>query len=207
MYLGVLCDGVLCADPQPRQTQCMKRIRPIPDTHPQFSVLDLPGYREYRVENWHLARDGSGRIIRGTSYFLWWSILSLCISIAWLKTTAWLLATSLLAITLVGINSLPILYESVVVIPSQGIQFETHQGLTSRPLISSRRFIPFASLKDVVINEALHRWNVRFYLVAIRQVGVHGHRLEVAYENLLPHHPILRQVYHGIQELSPYVAR
>ena len=71
--------------------------------------------------------------------------------------------------------------ESVVIIPSQGIQFETHQGL-SRPLISSRRFIPFASLEDVVINEALHRWNVRFYLVAIRQVGAHGHRLEVAFE-------------------------
>jgi phosphatidylinositol glycan class H protein len=72
--------------------------------------------------------------------------------------------------------------ESVVVIPSQGIQFETHQGLKSRSLISSRRFIPFASLEDVVINEALHRWNVRFYLVAIRQVGAHGHRLEVAFE-------------------------
>jgi hypothetical protein len=65
----------------------MRRVRPIPDTHPQFSVLDLPGYREYRVENWHLARDGSGRIIRGTSYPLWLSILSLCMSIAWLKVT------------------------------------------------------------------------------------------------------------------------
>jgi len=86
MYLGVLCvsEGVLCADPRP---QCMKRIHPIPDTHPQFSVLDLPGYREYRVENWHLARDGSGRIIRGTSYPLRWSILSLCVSIAWLMVT------------------------------------------------------------------------------------------------------------------------
>ena len=72
--------------------------------------------------------------------------------------------------------------ESVVIIPSQGIQFETHQGLKSRPLISSRRFIPFASLEDVVINEALHRWNVRFYLVAIRKVEAHGHRLEVAFE-------------------------
>ena len=128
MYLCVLCDPYYTgADPQP-QPQCMRRIRPIPDTHPQFSVLDLPGYREYRVENWHLARDGSGRIIRGTSYPLWWSILSLCMSIAWLKvtnllglacqklsspiiqTTTWLLATSLLAITLAGINSLPILY-------------------------------------------------------------------------------------------------
>lgn len=72
--------------------------------------------------------------------------------------------------------------ECVVIIPSHGIQLETHQGLKSRSLISSRRFIPFASLHNVVVNEGLYRWNVRYYLVAIRRVGAHGHRLEVAFE-------------------------
>jgi len=66
----------------------MKRFCPLPDTHPEFSVLDDIASREYRVENWHLARDGSGKVIQGISRFagfdafalavlavLWWQVL------------------------------------------------------------------------------------------------------------------------------------
>lgn len=49
-------------------TRCM---RPLPDTHPEFTVVYWPGFTEYRVENWRLARDGSGRIVRGTCAWSW----------------------------------------------------------------------------------------------------------------------------------------
>jgi phosphatidylinositol N-acetylglucosaminyltransferase subunit H len=106
--------------------------------------------------------------------------------------------------------------ESVVVIPPHGVQLETHRGLPSWPLMSSRRFIPMISLHDFVINEGLHRWNVRFYLAAIKLSGEEV-SLQVAYEvccyqtsvttlsrhilqNILPHFPVLVEVYRGVQE-------
>lgn len=36
----------------------MSRQRPFLETYPQFSVYDINGYSEYRIENWHLSRDG-----------------------------------------------------------------------------------------------------------------------------------------------------
>lgn len=71
--------------------------------------------------------------------------------------------------------------ESVVVIPPHGVQFETHRGLPSWPLMTARSFIPMIYLHDFVINEGLHRWNVRFYLTAIKQSGDQV-SLQVAYE-------------------------
>ncbi|KAH0826940.1 hypothetical protein J3R83DRAFT_4565 [Lanmaoa asiatica] len=49
----------------------MRQTRPLPDTHPEFTVLYWPGFTEYRVEHWRLARDGSGRIVRGTCIWSW----------------------------------------------------------------------------------------------------------------------------------------
>ena len=66
--------------------QGMKRSQPLPDTHPEFSVLEYPNFREYRVENWHLARDGSGRVIRHTSAWGWRDIFAAAIlSFIWPK--------------------------------------------------------------------------------------------------------------------------
>jgi phosphatidylinositol glycan class H protein len=48
----------------------MRRSRPLPDSYPEFSILQYPGFREYRVENWRLARDGSG-VVRNTSRLRW----------------------------------------------------------------------------------------------------------------------------------------
>ena len=42
----------------------MQRTRPLQD-HPELSILRHPGVVEYRVENWRIARDGSGRVLRG----------------------------------------------------------------------------------------------------------------------------------------------
>lgn len=50
--------------------------RPLPDTHPELLVFDVPGLcKEFRVENWHLARDGSRRPIRGTHALTWFDAL------------------------------------------------------------------------------------------------------------------------------------
>lgn len=59
--------------------------------------------------------------------------------------------------------------ESLVVFPSHGIQLETHRGFKHHVLSSSRTFIPFTILQDVVINEALYGWNVRYYIVSLTQ--------------------------------------
>ena len=49
---------------------CMQQTRPLQD-HPEFSVRRSPSHTEYRVENWRIARDGSGRVLRfyGWSWF------------------------------------------------------------------------------------------------------------------------------------------
>ena len=43
---------------------CMQHIRPLQD-HPEFTIREYSGWTEYRVENWHLARDGSRRVVKG----------------------------------------------------------------------------------------------------------------------------------------------
>lgn len=48
----------------------MRETHPLPD-HPEFSVRDYPGYREYRVENFYVARNGSGRIIQKATGLSW----------------------------------------------------------------------------------------------------------------------------------------
>jgi len=91
-----------------------------------------------------------------------------------------------------------ILWESVVVYPPNGIQFETHRGLSCLPLFSSRRFIPNIFIRDVIINEGLRRWSVSYYLALIVDDG-DGLRLLVAYENVLPRFPVLLEVYKGLR--------
>jgi len=56
------------------------------------------------------------------------------------------------------------------------------------------------ALQDFVINEGLRRWNVRYYLTAIQRIDSFNTTLQVAYENILPHFPVLYEVYQGVQE-------
>lgn len=78
--------------------------------------------------------------------------------------------------------------ESIIVLPSLGVQLETRRGFPffSRPLFTGRRFIPLCTLQDIIINEGLHRWDVRYYLAFIN--GNHPDMifLEVAYEVFIP---------------------
>src|SRR6266576_2393351 len=66
----------------------MRRSWPL-STNPEFSILEYPGYFEYRVENWHLARDGSGRTITRISSLAWLdAILTAALSVTWLKVSS-----------------------------------------------------------------------------------------------------------------------
>jgi phosphatidylinositol glycan class H protein len=73
--------------------------------------------------------------------------------------------------------------ESVVVLPPHGIQLETHRGLPwFSPLVVKRQFIPFASLRDFVIHEGLRKWDVRYYLAAIKLSDSGDFQVHVAFE-------------------------
>jgi len=111
-----------------------------------------------------------------------------------------LAALTVIFLLLVWSRCTQVLFESVVVIPPHGVQLETHRGLPPWPLMILRSFIPMTSLHDFVINEGLHRWNVRFYLAAIKVSEDQALSLQVAYENILPHFPVLLEVYRGVQE-------
>lgn len=71
--------------------------------------------------------------------------------------------------------------ECLVAFPAHGIQLETHRGFKTLVLSSTRTFIPFTNLEDIVINEALYGWNVRYYIVAITRSGNGETVLKVAF--------------------------
>ncbi|KAJ7219164.1 hypothetical protein GGX14DRAFT_434848 [Mycena pura] len=172
-------------------------------SEPQFAVFHRPGFTEYRVENWRLARDGSGRVVMGVSGREWhYFLIPLIVSVIWPRVHDTILLSGLVLILLmlVYVQSTQVLFESVIVIPPHGIQLETHRGLPwFSPLIVERQFIPLEQLQDFVIHEGLQKWNVRYYLAAIRLSGSADFQVHVAFENLLPHFPILLEVYRGVQ--------
>ncbi|KAF8319960.1 hypothetical protein DL93DRAFT_2044566, partial [Clavulina sp. PMI_390] len=66
--------------------------------------------------------------------------------------------------------------ESILSLSPHGLQLETRFGfppvhhfvLPSGLVVSTKRsFIPLPSIKDIIINEALYGWNVRYYLAVI----------------------------------------
>jgi len=184
----------------------MQHSRPLANTNPEFSVLDFPGFREYRVENWHLSRDGNQSVIRGATGLTWKvAIMPIVLGLIWTKIreSTWaIIGLCLLFACFVWSKCTQVLFESVVVIAPHGIQLETHRGFPpSLVLSASRRFIPMSALQDFVINEGLRRWDARYYLAAIRKNGPNGFALQIAYENILPHFPVLLEVYSDIQTI------
>ncbi|KLO12627.1 hypothetical protein SCHPADRAFT_409348 [Schizopora paradoxa] len=89
-------------------------------------------------------------------------------------------------------------WESITVYPPNGLQLETCRGLPFFPSIS-RKFVPNVFIRDVLINEALHRWSARYYLALMVNPG-DEYELLVAFKETLPHFPILLEVYQGVQE-------
>ncbi|KAK0483512.1 GPI-GlcNAc transferase complex, PIG-H component-domain-containing protein [Armillaria novae-zelandiae] len=91
--------------------------------------------------------------------------------------------------------------ESIIVIPPHGVQLETRFGFQTFTINVTRRFIPLSTLRDVVINEGLYGWNVRYYLVAIVQDRSGATSLAVVFENILPRFPVLLEIYKGVHDV------
>jgi len=66
----------------------------------------------------------------------------------------------------------------------------------------SRRFIPLTSIRDIVITEALRRWDIRYYLAVVHEMQSVAREEEfmVPFENTQLLFPILKEVYHGLRE-------
>jgi len=170
-------------------------IHPLPDTHPEFTVVRLPGFTEYRVANYWLARDGSGRIVRGTIVWSWvdvgMTVVLALIVCAWFEAQGkgghghgpavpalaamprhmLFLGVGIVLTWLVWTRCNQVLHESLLVFPALCIQLETHRGhpLLPFPISVTRHFIPLSALEDVVIHEGFRRWNVRYYLAALQR--------------------------------------
>lgn len=73
----------------------MQRTRPFPG-HPEFSIVNYPGCREYCVENFHIARDGSGRVVRKATGLTWyWAIIPALFSLTPVSNVAFSYARAL----------------------------------------------------------------------------------------------------------------
>ncbi|KAI0005974.1 GPI-GlcNAc transferase complex, PIG-H component-domain-containing protein [Russula compacta] len=185
----------------------MRRSRPLPEAHPELLIIDTPGLsREYRVENWHLSHSQHKRIISRLPWVSWLDVfLVMLVGLLWpsVKGNAVPIVVIGTGLSLLVYRKFTqVLWESILVLPPYGIQLETYRGLPSLPFFVSRRFIPLTEVQDVLINEGLRRWGVRYYLAVLyspRQ-GEGEQRLEVAYENVLPRFPVLIKVYHDIHE-------
>ena len=65
--------------------------------------------------------------------------------------------------------------ESLLVFPTLGIQLETHRGHPLLPTLSTtHHFIPLSALEDIVIHEGFRRWDVRYYLAALKRTRGSG---------------------------------
>ncbi|KAH8106748.1 hypothetical protein BXZ70DRAFT_246052 [Cristinia sonorae] len=184
----------------------MRRTRPLPDTHPELSILDHPTSREFRVENWRLARDGSKKVLKFHGWSWLDAFLPVVLAVLWPSIVASTRNALVMAVMLALYTyskCTQVLWESVIAIPSLGIQMETHRGpLLTMPIFVSRHFIPLEHLQDFIINEGLRGWDVRYYIAAVKFTpsGGGGTSLRVAYENILPYFPVLLEVYHGVHE-------
>ncbi|KAI0748299.1 hypothetical protein C8Q80DRAFT_730780 [Daedaleopsis nitida] len=178
----------------------MQRKTPL-DGHPELTVVEHPAWTEYRVD----ATGRSASATRIPPLGPLWLHLSLVLVLAYCWDTV---ASSAARIAALALAILAYLYsrltqvqwESVVILPSLGVQLETHRGFAGLSLLAACKFVPWSSLDDFLINEGIRGWDIRYYLVAINRTPQGPIQLEVAFENILPRFPVLLEVYHGVQE-------
>ncbi|WWC63793.1 uncharacterized protein I303_106398 [Kwoniella dejecticola CBS 10117] len=117
---------------------------------------------------------------------------------------AWL--TSCILFTRYKCNT--VLYESVTPLPGLGIQLASSRGISLPwaysphrrlllPLTTSYTFIPLADISTVILNQALHRFSVRYYLGVVKK---DGRGVVVPYSDVRPRFEVLLEVYHGVRE-------
>ncbi|KAL1735197.1 hypothetical protein EV714DRAFT_201124 [Schizophyllum commune] len=177
---------------------------PLPLTNPELLVIEAHGYTEYRVENWRLARDGSGRVVYGFSGCSWKDMFLIAALSLLLQAVRHARIRAVMMVVCVGAllwtKATQVLSESLIVIAPHGIQLETCRGFPSMVLQRSRRFVPASALDTVIINEALWRWNVRYYLALLPTSDQGKPTLHVAFENILPYFPVVLEIYRGVHD-------
>ncbi|PCH38121.1 hypothetical protein WOLCODRAFT_96527 [Wolfiporia cocos MD-104 SS10] len=180
----------------------MRRDLPLLD-HPELTLIECPAWLEYRVDNPRFLPDGPNGSEATVAFFWLDAFVPLVIATLWplpSRSPGTLACLFVLLAIYLYARCTQVLWESVVILPSLGLQLETHRGPPRIPLFVSRRFIPLSTLQDFIINEGLHGWDVRYYLAAIQQSRTGAVSLEVAYENLLPRFPVLLEVYYAVHE-------
>ncbi|KAF8595962.1 hypothetical protein BDV93DRAFT_500810 [Ceratobasidium sp. AG-I] len=166
-----------------------------------LEILDLGGVIEYRVKRVRKRKAfpfQDGVIVLAVAFLIQFLIEG--------HQNGWSFASGrivLLAVVLTVLwsKSNVLHHESVLAIPTIGLQLEAHRGLsifgkhfTTR---ISRTFIPISTISDIFINEGLCGWNVRRYLAIL---PAEESRLQVVFEALDPPFPVLKEVYHGLRE-------
>jgi len=165
---------------------------------PQFRVISASNFKEYRFYNYVPSAGKSG---------IWGLVDAVCIAffsfvcytVSACDSRRTLSAATCLVLLYGYWRCTAVVYESVIALPQCGIQLETHRGLQSIPLFVQRRFIPVTYMKDIIINEALRRWNVRYYLAALVHRPDGSYELAVAFENLQPRLPVLLEVFRDVR--------
>jgi len=169
--------------------------------HRPLRVISAPNFVEYRLEKPYARGQSKSSSFLDSGWTLVEGCHVLCIAYLWSQESKWgtlAIASSLIA--LLYWRCTRVLWESVFVFPPHGVQLETHRGLPSYPLSVSRKFIPTIYLQDVVINEGLCGWNVRYYL-AFMETSPNGLiELRIGFKNILPHFAVLLEVYRGVLE-------
>ncbi|KAA1472487.1 hypothetical protein DENSPDRAFT_838771 [Dentipellis sp. KUC8613] len=189
--------------------QPLQCTRPLPTTNPELLLIKAPGPScEYRVEKKGFDYEGN---VRRTFGLAWRDVGTAAIILAiilWLFVFHCIISCAVLGFITIWLTyqqCTQVLWESVFVTP-HGIQLETHRGFPPYPLFVSRSFISLAAFQDLIINEGLRGWDIYHYIAILQTSPNSTRKLQIAFENILPHLPILLEVYHGILDhLSEHV--
>jgi phosphatidylinositol glycan class H protein len=84
--------------------------------------------------------------------------------------------------------------ESLLVIKDLGLELKTTYLLFNK---QESKFIDQSKILEIIINEGISRWQVKFYLAVI----VDGGSVAVVFENLLPRLDVLKEVYNGTRKM------
>ncbi|SCV67359.1 BQ2448_6005 [Microbotryum intermedium] len=141
-------------------------------------------------------------------------------ALAW-SLIAWLLLRSgyytwmglLLAGVWVKFKSGAVSSETLLAVRSLGLQLTTSRGMILRfPTLSktftllrsgSNVFLPLSDIHDIILNEVIYGWEIRYVLVVIQKPKGDNDdgRLIIAYEELMPRLPQLKRVWTGVRSV------
>ncbi|KAG8953685.1 hypothetical protein FRC04_001889 [Tulasnella sp. 424] len=182
-------------------------VQPLP-SNPQLTIYQNTKCElaEYRIENWGSTKGGLRPSSGWTFGHFVFPALVFFVDRYLTPDQLWIRVAECVLVLWWITHSL--IWQSITAIPGLGVQLETHYGLPHTPLSSpislgcSRRFIPLASIMDIVMNEGLSGWGFRYYLAVIYKEGSNGEQVKVAvpFKDVQTFGVMLKEVYHGLRE-------